>query len=515
MDSAPARQATYRDVFRLVEARVLLGTQLLSLVGDVLATVALTILVYTTTQSPLYAAATFAVGYLPWLVGGPILAALADRLPWRGTMVACDLIRAGIIALLALPGVPLPLLLGLLFVSALLAPPFEAARSALMPVAIPGDRFVLANAIQAMVRQGVQVGGFLIAGVLVTALTARGALLVDAISFALSAIVIRLWIRRRPAAERPDGPRRSLLTEAGQGIRLVLGHRVLRMILALALTTGATVYASEGLSAPFAEHLGGGIGLGGSTVLVGLLLAAIPVGEVIGGVVLTRFVPPQRRARLVIPLALMSALALVPLALDPPVPVVLGLYVVAGFGVSSIVVLNATYVRAVASHYRGRAFGVAQSGVQVAQGLAVLLAGALATFLSPPFVVALCGTVGGLIMVSLALRWPSVEAQNDAMAHPAPRSDVPSSSGESPETSSTPASSPPESVTTTESTTAPTAPTGPAEYGAATPPPAAGLITPSAATPPVSPPASAPGPMDLRTPAHAPPAPDHHPPVTR
>src|SRR5258708_25704214 len=104
---------------------------MLSLVGDLLATIALTVLVYNNTGSTLLAAATFAIGYLPWVVGGPILAALADRLPWRRTMITCDLVRAAIVGLLALPGVPVPAPLVLPFSSPLLTPPFEAARSAL------------------------------------------------------------------------------------------------------------------------------------------------------------------------------------------------------------------------------------------------------------------------------------------------------------------------------------------------------------------------------------------------
>lgn len=407
-----ARPATYRQVFALVEARVLLGTLVLSLVGDLLATVALTVLVWTQTNNTLYAAATFAIGYLPWVLGGPVLAALADRLPWRATMVTCDLVRAAMVGLLAIPGVPLPVLLALLFLSALFQPPFEAARSALMPVAIPGDPFVLANALQQVLRQTTQVAGFLIAGALVTVLSPQGALIVDAVTFGLSAIAIRLWVRKRDAPARPAN-RRSLLAETGDGIRLVLGHRVLRPYLILAFVTSGFVYASEGLSAPYAAHLKGG------PQVVGILLAAIPIGQAIGALVLGRFVRPAMRSKLVIPLSIWCGAVLIPVALDPPLPVVTLLYGLSGVGLACLTIVNANYVRAVAPEFRGRAFGVANSGLQVIQGVGVLVAGALAAVLLPPYVVALCGAACALAILLLAASWPSVQQQDEAMEHPA------------------------------------------------------------------------------------------------
>ena len=61
----PVRQATYREVFAVAEFRPLFGTFLLSTIGDQLARVALTVLVYERTDSPLLSAVTFAISYLP------------------------------------------------------------------------------------------------------------------------------------------------------------------------------------------------------------------------------------------------------------------------------------------------------------------------------------------------------------------------------------------------------------------------------------------------------------------
>ena len=91
---APERQATFREVFGVREFRPLFGSFLLSTIGDELARVALTVLVYQRTESPLLAAITFAIGHLPWLLGGPLLSTLADRLPRHRVLIATDAARA-------------------------------------------------------------------------------------------------------------------------------------------------------------------------------------------------------------------------------------------------------------------------------------------------------------------------------------------------------------------------------------------------------------------------------------
>src|ERR1700736_845971 len=100
-------RATFRDVFAVREFRALWFSEILSVAGDRLALVALTLLVYNQTHSSLLADLAYAAGYLPWVVGGLFLADLADRRPRRTVMVACDAVRAVLVAAMALPGVPL------------------------------------------------------------------------------------------------------------------------------------------------------------------------------------------------------------------------------------------------------------------------------------------------------------------------------------------------------------------------------------------------------------------------
>jgi MFS family permease len=141
------RDAGFGSVFAVGEFRALWGSVVLSATGDRLALVALAVLVYERTRSPLLAAVAFAAGYLPWLVGGLFLSRLADRHPRRAVMVGCDAVRAVLVAAMILPGVPLGVLIGLLFVATLFSPPFEAARSSLLPDVLRGERYALGAAV--------------------------------------------------------------------------------------------------------------------------------------------------------------------------------------------------------------------------------------------------------------------------------------------------------------------------------------------------------------------------------
>jgi MFS family permease len=399
------RQATFREVFAVREFRPLFGSFLLSTIGDELARVALTVLVYQRTESPLLAAVTFAIGHLPWLLGGPLLSTLADRLPRHRVLIATDAARAVLVALLAIPGTPLPILLGLLFLIALCAPPFESARSALMADVLEGDQYAVATSLGNISLQLAQVVGFVAAGALVAVFNPSTALLVDAANFAVSAVWLWARLTRRPAplSEAGEGPR-SLWQDAVDGLRFIgRTPRLLAIVAVLWLGT-MFAFASEGVAAPLADELGQ------ATTAVGLLLAANPLGATIGGLVIARLIPPDRRDGLVPPLVVLTLLpvlvaGLVALLAGPgavPFAVLIGLMFLSGLASAWVIPLNVSFVQAVPSAYRGRAFGVAVSGLYGVQGIGALAAGLAAEGMPPSGVVALSGGLG-LIAVAPAL----------------------------------------------------------------------------------------------------------------
>src|SRR4051812_47710245 len=133
-----ARAVGFRDVLAVTEFRALFSAQLVSVTGDQLARVALSILVYDRTNSPGWAALTYALTFLPDLVGGPLLSGLADRHPPRTVMVLADVLRALAVAVMAAPGLPLPAGGGLLVGVPLFNPGWDSARAAVLPPGVPG-----------------------------------------------------------------------------------------------------------------------------------------------------------------------------------------------------------------------------------------------------------------------------------------------------------------------------------------------------------------------------------------
>jgi MFS family permease len=397
---ATPRPATFRDVFGVREFRALFGTFVLSNVGDELARVALTVLVYQRTNSPLLSAVTFAIGYLPWLVGGPVLSALADRLPRHRVLIATDALRAVLVAGMAIPGTPLAVLLALLLCVSLGAPPFESARFALQADILEGDRYAIASSVTTVTLQVTQVAGFLLGGVLVAVFSPTAALLVDALTFALSAGWLATALQRRPAPACAGETPGSYLDDTREGLRFIARTPRLRAIVGLLWAGNLFVIMPEGLAVPLARQLGQ------RATGVGALLAAVPVGVALGAVVVGRFVSGERRERLMTALVGLSLLAmlaagLVARAAGPgrgTFAAVLVLLFLSGIGQAWGIPLNLSFAQAVPSAFRGRAFGVAVSGLSGVQGLGVLAAGALAEALSAGGVLIAASALGAAVV---------------------------------------------------------------------------------------------------------------------
>ena len=373
--TSAAQRVRYRDVLRDREFRGLLASDGLSGVGDQVARIAVALLVLERSGSAFAASATYACSYLSWLVGGPLLSALPDRYPRRLLMVACDLARMVLVALLAVPGAPLWVVFTVLIAVGLLSPPAEAARSALLADVLQGERYVVASALSNAVGQAAQVAGFVLGGALVGLVGVSGALVADAATFGVSALLLLALVREHLVVRAP-GPPESAVQEAVAGARLVWRSRRLRGLLSWGLLTAAAVIAAEGLAVAIADEQGGG------PLAAGILTAAVPVGFFLGSFALLR-VPGARRESL---FPAMIALTCLPLMATPFVdslPLLVALWVVAGTGNAMQLVANSAFVQEVPQHLRGRAFGVAATLLMVLQGVVLLAAGALAEVTQP------------------------------------------------------------------------------------------------------------------------------------
>jgi Major Facilitator Superfamily len=385
-------------VFQVAEYRALWSAQLLSLIGDQLAIVALTWLVFDRSDSPLLAAITYAISFLPWLVGGPLLSGIADRWPRRELMVGCDLVRAVLMLGMAVFGLPIWALCCLLFCTELLAPPFGAARAAVLPEILTRDRYVVGTAIGNITNQAGQVLGFGVGGLIVGFLHPTVALGVNAATFGLSAALLALGLKRRDSARPEPVSLRSMFADAASGARLLFGRPELRILTGFGLLCIWYV-VPEGLVTPYAAEIGAG------ATGAGLLLAAIPGGAVLGAAVLSRWVSPPRRLTLMGPLAIGTCAPLLLFGFRPGLGWSVLILAASGAASSYQLAANAAFVIAVPPDLRGQAFGLIQALMSVGQGLAIVAAGALAQFAGSTWVIVSAGGAGCLVAAVLALGW--------------------------------------------------------------------------------------------------------------
>ncbi|MEQ7009345.1 MFS transporter [Actinopolymorpha sp. B17G11] len=388
---------SYRSLFGVREFRYLYASLTLSYIGDQLSAVAVSVLVFDRTGSALLTALAYASAWLPGIVGGPLLGPLADRLPRRDVLVVCDMARALLVSVLAIPGISVSVAIALLYITHAFKSPFTAARSALLPEVLSGQTYITGNGLNNITHQVANVVGFGLGGIVVTLLRPNGTLLLDAATFAVSAVLVRIGVRQRPAAVTSAG-RYHLLRESVEGLRYVFGDRWLRGCLLLVWFGLALPFGPEAVAYPYAQELNGG------ARAAGVMLAAPGLGYIVGAVLLTRVLTPRMRNRLLVPFATMSSAALVPALLSPPLPVVVLLLLIVGIGSAFSAPLNAIFAQLIAPEYRGRAMAVAISGILAMQGLAFLLTGALVDAGLPlATVVGLLGILGLLAVAASTL----------------------------------------------------------------------------------------------------------------
>ncbi|KFZ80136.1 arabinose ABC transporter permease [Amycolatopsis sp. MJM2582] len=396
MNAAPRMTAALANR----EFRALWLAEVQSLIGDQLTIVALAILVYDRTGSALLSAVVYSLTFLPALAGGLGLSQLADRYPRRTVLVVSSLIQGVLIAIMAIPGTPLALLCGLVVLARLANAPGNAAQNALTrEVFTDDDLYLKSQDIRGISTNTAMLLGLAGGGLLVSHVGASWALALDAATFLLSAAVVRFSVSRRAAASDGNGSWFG-------AVKQVFGNRHLRVLIWFSWLVGLAVIP-EGLAAPLAAEMGVG------KQAVGWLLAADPLGFVIGAFLLSRFVSAEQRRKLLGVLAALPMVALIAFALKPGLIPALLLLAAAGAAGAYLITVSATFITWVPNELRGGAGGVYRTGLRVAQGIGAGLGGLAADRLgAATSAIALAGVVGLLLAVLVALSWGHINGSS-------------------------------------------------------------------------------------------------------
>ena len=385
MSALPPARVGYRDAFSSREFRALFAAQLVSVAGTSIAAVALTVVVYRRSGSPLLASLTFAFGFLPYLLGGGILGGIVDRFAPRGLVSGCALLATPLAAAMAWPHAPVGVLLALMFAVGTLNSLAGGALAALTRSSVAVEAYIPARSLMRLAGQFAQIGGNAGGGVLLVVLTPGGALLLNAASFAFAALTVRLTVADHP---RSGASRGRLVSDSLQGARSILALPELRRLLLLGWLVPMFSVAPEALAAPYvaAHH--------GSASLVGWWLVALPVGVICGDVAGVRLLGPGTQRRLVGPAAAAGFLPYLAFLFDPSIAIGLALLVASGACSLYALGLDARVREASPPPLFARTMALNQAGQMTLQGSGFALAGAVAQGIGPSGAIAAAGVCG-------------------------------------------------------------------------------------------------------------------------
>lgn len=347
--------------------------QTLSNLGSSFSMFALPLLVYQLTHSAVSLAITSASEFLPYLLFGLVIGAWLDRVDRKRLMIATDLARALVIA--AIPALSLTghlsvwWIYGLGFVSSTLGICFDAGQFAAIPSLVRQDDLVTANGRIQASYAAATVAGPLLATPLVTVLPLPTVLLIDALSFLVSALTLASIRKSFNAAERRDWT--SLRHDIAEGLRYVLGHPVLRNISAM-----MALVNFFGSTATFQLVLFAKRQLGATNAQVALLYAAGSVGVVALGLVAGRLRKHFPFSRVALTALMLDGLLIVLLSFMRVYWVAVPIWALAS-GVGVLFNINTGSLRQaiVPSHLLGRVMSIAGVLAWSAIPLGTLLGG--------------------------------------------------------------------------------------------------------------------------------------------
>jgi len=363
--SEPGASGTYRRLMGNRNYVRVLSAGLGSTAGSAIAGICLIWIVYSATVSALdvgLLGVAFLAAAIPFSVFG---GALADRYNRRRLMIVSDWTRAvamGSVALvLVLHGFDFPTILAAYFVVGAFTTVFNPAEQAIIPALVEAPLVASANGLVRSSRSALQFLGFSAAGVMIVTIGATFGIVVNAATFALSALLLTGMRVASPGSgvSRPAPGAAGYLSDIAGGFRWLLAARGF-----LQLTISAMFFN-------FCANLVGtflvifvAVALHGSALLYALLLAVDVGGLGLGSLL----VGPLRAERWagrawVVPYGIMAGGAALAFSLIPTVPIALvGVFLVGLFGGFAGTAWLTAAQLLVPSDMQGRYYGIDNLG---------------------------------------------------------------------------------------------------------------------------------------------------------
>ncbi|WP_238006951.1 MFS transporter [Dactylosporangium sp. AC04546] len=258
-----------------------------SAVGSAMTTVALPLVAISTLQAgPAMVALLTAATWLPWLLIGLPAGVWVDRWPRRRTLLVADIAAAAVLVAIPIAAWTNVLTMTMLVVAALLAGIAgvfaNVAFNAFLPRLVGAEDLMEGNArLQTSASVALVVGPGL-GGLLAQAAGAVSGILVDAVTFLVSAVCL-LGLRSEPEPRPSAGDRPGMLRQIAEGIGFIMRGRLLQAMLVVAAVTN---FAMLGLTALRVVFLVGTEGTAPGTA--GLVIGVGSLGAILGAALASR-----------------------------------------------------------------------------------------------------------------------------------------------------------------------------------------------------------------------------------
>ena len=411
---------TYLDLFRRSPALArLLAGEFVSGIGDWLYLVAVLVVVYAESSSPVLLGIVGAARILPYVLLSVPAGIVADRYDRRMVLLVTDVARGvlmiALAAIVALDG-PVVAIVAISILAACFSTFFNPAIAALVPMLVEERDLGPANAAWATLDNLAFIVGPALAGVLLAAGGLEVAFLLNAASFAVVAVV--LWRLPVPSAPEPVEPEAGAQAPEPEGWRGLAGRLVGPFV--LDTTTSLVSGGLSVLTVVLALDV-----LDAGEAGTGYLNAAVGVGGVVAGVAGGALLARPLRVPIVVGGAIGGA-GVAWLGLADSLPLAMVAIGVAVAGLLLLEIVTTTLLqRIVPDALRGRAVGVLQTSSALLYALGSLLMPILAdAFGTGPVligcaIVLAAGAVAGLLLSGRGADPVAVEARTAALlGHP-------------------------------------------------------------------------------------------------
>jgi MFS family permease len=304
--------------------------QVISRFGDPITLIALTFVTYRATQSALLTAVAVGVASIPNALFGFFGGAIADAMGPRRAMFWSDVARAlivGAIPIMLFLKAPLVIIFGLAFLAGIGGAIFAPARGAVVPAILRRDHLAQGNSLVYASDRAVEIGGALAGGALVVAID-EGAFYVDALTFALSAVLLARVVLREPVKRVTWS---KVWADAVAGLLFIQRSRILRSNTVFSLAAQFANPVVNTLTPAFLiRRFAGNDAVAGAVLYAGSE-AAIAVGAVVGSAILPSYLSRVPKGRSLIVGFAAAGVVIALIANAPSYTVAIGLFTILGF----------------------------------------------------------------------------------------------------------------------------------------------------------------------------------------